>query len=61
MFRMPSMSCATYHQNCRFNGSTTFKLMSYERSRRMVESREETGESGEEKTTVGRTRRKDGG
>ena len=37
------MSCATYHQNCRYNGSTTFKLMSYERSRRKVESREETG------------------
>ena len=40
---MPSMSCATYHQNCRYNDSTTFKLLSYERSRRMVESREETG------------------
>ena len=40
---MPSMSCATYHQNCRYNGSTTFTLLSYERSRRMVELREETG------------------
>ena len=37
------MSCATYHQNCRYNGSTTFKLMSHESSRRMAESREETG------------------
>ena len=31
-YHLSRVSSATYHQHCRFNGSTTFKRMSYERS-----------------------------
>ena len=29
VYHLSRVSSATYHQNCRYNGSTTFKLISY--------------------------------